>query len=295
VSIHPLASVSADSQIGQDVSIGPFVVVESDVVIGDGCQLASHVVIKQGTRLGPGNIVHEGAVLGGLPQHIQRPERPGLLVVGSGNTIREHVTLHRAMKAGAETVLGDQNYLMAGSHIAHDCRLGNHVIFANDAVLGGHVTVDDRAFLSAGVGIHQFCRVGRLAMVGGHARIVQDVPPYVTIDGGTSCVVGLNLVGLRRAGLKSSDVVQLKAAYRLIYRRTLKWTEMLEQLKSEFPTGAAAAFHEFLSRGTRGFAQERRLPPGATLKLRDAQDGEAAEASEPAAPSQAIRRKFKAG
>jgi UDP-N-acetylglucosamine acyltransferase len=290
VSIHPLALVSADSQIGQDVGIGPFVFVESDVVIGDGCQLASHVVVKSGTRLGPGNIIHEGSVLGGLPQHLQQPEHPGLLVIGAGNTIREHVTLHRAMKAESATIVGDNNYLMVGAHIAHDCRVGNRVIFANNAALGGHVQVEDRAFLSNGVGVHQFCRVGQLAMVGGHARVVQDVPPFVTIDGITGCVVGLNLVGLRRAGFKSSEVVQLKAAYRLIYRRTMKWTEMLEQLKAEFPAGPAAAFPEFLVQGKRGFVQERRMPAGATIKLRDNIDAEAAEALAEVATSQAARR-----
>jgi UDP-N-acetylglucosamine acyltransferase len=295
VSIHPLASVSADSQLGQDLSVGPFVVIEPDVVIGDGCQLASHVVIKSGTRLGPGNTVHEGSVLGGLPQHIQKPEHPGLLIVGAGNTIREHVTLHRAMKTGGETVLGDNNYLMAGVHVAHDCRVGNRVIFANNAVLGGHVQVADRAFLSGVVGVHQFCRIGQLAMVGGHARVVQDVPPYVTIDGITGCVVGLNLVGLRRAGLKSSEIVQLKAAYRMIYRRTLKWSEMVEQLKAEFPEGPAAAFHEFLGQGSRGFVQERRMPPGSTLKLRGDIDAEAAETLAQVTASQAAALRSKAG
>src|SRR4029077_17563167 len=158
----------------------------------------------------------------------------------------EHATLHRAMKEGTATIVGDGNFLMAGVHIAHDCHIGNNVIFANNALLAGHVTVDDRAFISGAVGIHQFCRIGRLAMVGAHAKVVQDVPPFVTIDGITGCVVGLNLVGLRRSGYSSDDIIQLKTAYRLIYRRGLKWSEVIEQLKAGFPAGPAAVYVEFL-------------------------------------------------
>jgi UDP-N-acetylglucosamine acyltransferase len=268
VNIHPLAIVSPEAQIGSNVRVGPFSVVEADVVIAEGCQLASHVVVKDGTRLGPNTIVHEAAILGGFPQHLNKPKQPGLLVIGANNTIREHATLHRAMKHDAATVLGDNNFLMAGVHIAHDCCIGSNVIFANNALLAGHVIVEDRAFVSGAVGVHQFCRIGRLAMVGAHAKVVQDVPPYVTIDGISGCVVGLNLVGLRRSGFSSDDIMQLKMAYRLIYRRGLKWTEVLEQLKADFPAGPAAIYSEFLSGGTRGFVQERRMPPGATIKLR---------------------------
>ncbi len=280
MSIHPLACVSSEAQLGRDVSIGPFAVIEADVVLGDGCEVASQAVIKSGTRLGPGNAIHEGAILGGLPQHIHKPEQPGLLIVGANNTFREHVTLHRAMHDGAATVIGDGNYLMAGAHVAHDCRMGNHIIFANDAVLAGHVTVGDRAFLSQAVGVHQHCRVGSLAMIGGHARIMQDVPPFVTVDGHSGCVVGLNLVGLRRAGIKSSEVAQLKAAYRVLYRRATPFAERLAELSESFASGPAADFCEFL-RGVakRGFTQERRPPPGATLKLLPAREESAADAA----------------
>jgi UDP-N-acetylglucosamine acyltransferase len=268
VNIHPLAIVSPEAQIGPNVTIGPFAVVEGDVVIGPGCQLLSHVVVKDGTRLGPNTIVHEAAILGGFPQHLNKPKQPGLLIVGANNTIREHATLHRGMKAEAATIVGDNNFLMAGVHIAHDCHVGNNVIFANNALLAGHVTVEDRAFVSGAVAIHQFCRIGWLAMVGAHAKVVQDVPPFVTIDGISGCVVGLNLVGLRRNGYTTDDITQLKSAYRLIYRRGLKWSEVLEQLKSDFTDGPAAVYADFLSGGTRGFAQERRMPPGATIKFR---------------------------
>ena len=200
MNIHPSAIVSPEAQIGQNVVIGPLAVIESDVVIGDRCQIAAHVVIKNGTRLGPDNEICEAAVLGGLPQHVHKPEHPGLLMLGCGNTIREQVTLHRAMKEGSATALGDHNFLMANAHVGHDCRLGNHIVMANAAVLAGHVSVDDRAFISAGVGVHQFCRVGRLAMIGGHAGISQRRSPVVMIDTYGPSVVGLNIVGLRRSG-----------------------------------------------------------------------------------------------
>jgi len=268
VNIHPSAIVSPEAQIGRDVAIGPFSVIESDVVIGDRCRIASHVVVKNGARLGPDNEICEGAVLAGLPQHVHKPEHPGLLVLGSGNTIREQVTLHRAMKEDSATVLGDHNFLMANAHVGHDCHLGNHIVMANAVLLAGHVSVDDRAFISAGVGVHQFCRVGRLAMIGGHAGISRDVPPYVLIEHSGSSVVGLNLVGLRRSGHTLEEINQLKAAYRMIYRRGLRWNDVLEQLQATFTSGPAALFNEFFRGGKRGFVQERRMPPGATIKIR---------------------------
>ncbi len=274
MNIHPQALVSSQARLGQGVTIGPFSIVEPDVTIGDHCELASRVVVRNGTTIGSHNQVFEGAVLGGLPQHTRMPEKLGTVEIGSHNTIRENCTIHRALHEGAVTRLGDSNLLMVGAHIAHDCTVGNHVVLANNALLGGFVNVHDRAFVSGAVAVHQFCRIGRMAMVGGCARVVQDIPPYLMIDGHSGMVVGLNLVGLRRNGYKADDIAQLKAAYRLIYRRGLRWNEVLEQLKLEFTAGPAADFHPFLSQGTRGFVQERRMPPTATLKLRRASDDE---------------------
>lgn len=274
MNIHPLAVVSSDAKLGRDVVVGPFCVIEPNVVLGDACRLASHVVVKSGVTMGARNQVFEGTVIGGLPQHTRMPDRLGSLKIGSDNTIREYCTIHRALHEGTSTVLGDNNLLMAGAHIAHDCRVGSHVIFANYALLGGHVAVDDKAFVSGAVGIHQFCRIGRLAMVGGHARVVQDVPPYVMVDGSSGLIVGLNLVGLRRSGYVAEEIADLKAAYRVIYRHGLKWTEVLAELRQNFSTGPAADFHAFLSQGTRGFVQERRVPPNVTLKLRQTDEAE---------------------
>jgi UDP-N-acetylglucosamine acyltransferase len=271
MNIHPLAIVNPAAQIGSQVTIAPFAVVESDVVIGEGCRIASHAVIKDGTTLGPENEVGEAAILGGHPQHLNKPAQLGRLVIGTGNVIREHTTLHRSMKPDGATVIGDHNLIMVGAHVAHDCRVGSHVVLVNDVLLAGHVTVEDRAVVSGSAGVHQFCRIGALAMIAGMARVVQDVPPYVLVDG-NGCVVGLNRVGLRRNGFSNEQVAELKRAYRMIYRRGMKWTEILEELKNEFTSGPAAAFHQFLSSGKRGFVQERRMPPGATIKLRTPAD-----------------------
>lgn len=270
--IHPSAVVSPEAELGRDVVIGPFCHVESDTVIGEGCRLAGHAVIKQGTALGRENVVHEGAVIGGVPQHVSPPQCIGRLAIGDGNTIREHVTIHRGLSEEKVTVIGNGNFIMIGAHVAHDCRVGNQAIICNDVLLAGHVEIGDRAFVSGTVGIHQFTRVGQYAMVGGQARVIKDIPPYVTVDGATTLVVGLNLIGLRRAGFDRADIRQLKDAYRVVYRAGLKWTEVLERLETDFSTGPAAAFHEFFSGGTRGFTQERRLPRRAALKLHQPED-----------------------
>lgn len=265
--IHPLAVVSPDAVLGHDVEVGPFSVIEAGTEVGDGCTLASHVVVKSGTRLGPGNQVFEGAVIGGPPQHVKAGGEHGWVEIGSHNVIRENVTIHRAFDPSKTTTIGSHNFLMCGVHIAHDCCLGNHIIMANNATLAGHVTVGDRAFLSGQVAVHQFCRIGRLAMVGGLARVTQDVPPFVMVDGATYAVVGLNVVGLKRNGFATEDIRHLKAAYRLIFRSGLRWVEMLAQLATEFPTGPAAEFHPFLMGGTRGIVHERRAPKAATVRL----------------------------
>jgi UDP-N-acetylglucosamine acyltransferase len=268
VSIHPLAAVSPYAILGNHVKIGPFTVVEPGVQIGDNTMLAARVVVRTGTTLGRNNVVCEGTVLGGMPQHLHIPEFPGSVVIGDGNVIRENVTVHRAMDAEKVTRIGNGCLLMVGSHVAHDCTVGNNVVLTNNSMLGGHVSVGDRAFLSGGAAVHQFCRVGRLAMVGGLARVTQDVPPFVMIDGGSAMVVGLNRVGLRRADFTSQQLTDLKAAYRIIYRSGLAWKEVLATLQTQFTSGPAAEFSTFFeSGGSRGYVQERRTPPGATVRI----------------------------
>jgi UDP-N-acetylglucosamine acyltransferase len=274
MSIHPLALVSPKAKIGSDVTIGPFCVVEPEVAIGDHCLLESHVTVKDGTTMGEGNHIFEGVVLGGLPQHAHAPQTSGGVQIGCGNTIRENVTIHRALQSGRFTVLGDHNLLMVNAHVAHDCRLGSNTIVTNNVMLAGHVVVEDRAYLSGAAAVHQYCRIGSLAMVGGQAHLTKDVPPFVTIDGLSSYVVGLNQIGLRRAGYSSETIRQLKVAYRVIYRSALPWTEILDQLKAQCTDGPAALFYQFLATTARGIVPERRLPPGATIKFRRGTESE---------------------
>jgi UDP-N-acetylglucosamine acyltransferase len=267
VSIHTTAIVHPRAELGNDVEIGPYCIVEEGVTIGPGTRLAGQVVVKAGTSLGAGNVVAEYAVLGGLPQHVAPPGPPGVLRIGNANVIREHVTLHRSLYAGEATVVGSNGMFMAGCHVAHDCILGDAVILANHVLLAGHVQVGDRVCFGGAAAVQQFCRIGRLAMIGGMARVTQDVPPFVLVDGGSTMVVGLNRVGLRRAGLSPLEVTELKAAYRVIYRQGLRWSESSEILASRFPDGAPLELANFLKTGSRGFLQERRTPPGAVLRV----------------------------
>ena len=273
--IHPLAVVDSNAVLGSDISIGPFAVIHRGVTIGDGCRLASHVVVKEGTSLGKDNEVSEGVVLGGKPQHLQAGQQLGRLLIGNGNTIRENATLHRGLTTGSDTIVGDNNLIMVNVHIAHDCQLGNHLILANNVMMAGHVTLGDHAYLSGGVAIHQFCRIGAYTMVGGQAHIKRDVPPYVTVDGNVSQIVGLNLIGLRRNHFSVTDIRQLKAAYRTIYRSGLKWSEVLTALKAQYFEGPAADFHAFLSQGKRGFLPERSTPRAATLRIAEVDESPA--------------------
>src|SRR5262245_35647420 len=217
--------------------------------------------------IGCNNEIGEGAVIGGVAQHVHVNDPGGTLTIGSHNRIRENVTIHRGWNNDACTIIGDHNMLMVGSHVAHDCRVGNHCILVNHVLLGGHAQVEDRAYLGGASAVHQFCRVGRLAMIGGVTKITQDATPFVMVEGSGAQVVGLNKVGLRRNGYTPEQILQLKAAYRVIYREGRRWSEVLAILKSDFNTGPAAAFHEFLKSGSRGFVQERRISSKATLKI----------------------------
>ena len=273
MSIDPFAMVHPTAQLGPSVEVGPFSIIEAGAVIGSGCKIAPRVTIKSGVTLGSENTVAEGAVIGGLPQHLQRIESPGPVVIGDRNVIRENVTIHKAMTEAGETRIGNDCLLMVATHVAHDCVIGDRVVLTNNVMLAGHVTIGERAYLGGGAAIHQFCRVGRVAMVGGMARVTQDIPPFVMIDGGSGAVVGLNRVGLRRAGLDLADMRQVKAAYQVIYRSGLSLEARLEELDAQFSSGPAADFAPFFREGERGFVRERRTPPGATIRvLQDAVD-----------------------
>jgi UDP-N-acetylglucosamine acyltransferase len=230
MSVHPTAIVLPEARLGRDVSIGPYAVVEEGAVVGDGCEIRAHAVVKRHTTLGAGNRVHEGAVLGGEPQDLSFRGHESGLVIGDRNVIREGVTVHRSTKEGGETVVGSDCFLMAYVHVAHDCRIGDRAILANNVMLAGHVELGERAFLGGGAGIHQFCRVGRLGMVGGNAKVVQDCLPFVITDGHPARARGLNVVGLRRAGVTATQMRTLAEAYRLLVRSGLHLEPALEKM-----------------------------------------------------------------
>lgn len=228
--VHATAIVGPKTSLGVGVVVGPYAVIEDDVVVGDRTELRAHAVVKRYTSLGTDNTVHEGAVLGGEPQDVAFVPAETRLVIGNGNRIREGVTIHRAGKPGASTLVGSGCFLMAYAHVAHDDRIGDGVVIANNVALAGHVEIGERAFLSGGVVVHQFSRIGRLAMIGGNSKIVQDCLPFVTTDGVPGRPRGLNVVGLRRAGIGAAGVRALKEAYRLLLRSSLPRATALERM-----------------------------------------------------------------
>jgi UDP-N-acetylglucosamine acyltransferase len=229
--IHPTAIVSENARLGPGVSIGPYAVVESNTEIGGATEIRAQAIVKRFTVMGCANTIYEGAILGGEPQDINYRECESYLRIGARNRIRESVTIHRGAQPGSATVIGSDCFIMAGAHIAHDCRFGDRVIIANNVALAGYVEIEDQAFLSGGVVVHQLCRIGRLAMVGGNSKIVQDCLPFVITDGVPGRARGLNLVGLRRAGFTSVQIQKLKQAYRILLRSHLALEDALTRLR----------------------------------------------------------------
>lgn len=251
MSQHTTAIVDDDARLGVGVVVGPYAVLEGGTVVGDGTEIRAHAIVKRHTTLGSGNVVHEGAVLGGEPQDLGFEPGPSRLVIGDRNRIREGVTIHRGSR-GSATVVGSGCFIMAYAHIAHDDLIGDEVILANNVALAGHVEIEERAFLSGGVVVHQFCRIGRLAMIGGNSKIVQDCLPYVITDGVPAAARGLNVVGLRRAGVTASQVRLLKEAYRILLRSSLPLETALGRLTAiEEPF--ADELVAFVRRSRRGF------------------------------------------
>ena len=230
MAVHPKAIVDPGAELGADVSIGPCAVVEDRTRIGDRCEIRAHATIKRFTTLGVENLVHEGAVLGGEPQDLAFTGAESGLVIGDRNRIREGVTIHRSTTPGIATVVGSDCFLMANAHVAHDNRIGDRVVMANNVALAGHVEIAESAFLGGYAGVHQYCRVGRLAMLGGQAKAVQDCLPFVITDGNPARARGLNVVGLRRAGVEAAQVRALKEAYRLLLRSGLPLGTALERM-----------------------------------------------------------------
>jgi UDP-N-acetylglucosamine acyltransferase len=254
--IAPTARVHPAAVIGAAVSIADFCVIESDVVIGGGSQIEPYVYVKRWTTLGARNQISAGTVLGTDPLDKNFTGERSYLKIGDDNVIREHYTISRGTQPESETVIGDGNYIMTSGHIAHNCRIGNRTVIASCALVAGHVEVEDQAFISGGVVIHQYSKIGRLAMIGGNTRVNSDVPPYFLYTDFNVKPRGLNLVGLKRAGLTEPEIKALKSAYRLLYRSGLKLEEALRRIESEVPTHHTLHLVKFIRGSERGIARE---------------------------------------
>lgn len=231
--IHPTSIIHPSAELADDVEIGPFSLIEEDVSIGKGTRIEANVIIKRYTKIGKWCMIHSGAIIGDLPQIKNYKQEESYVVIGDYNIIREYVTIHRGWKEGEATKVGNDNFIMANAHIAHNCEIGNQCILANFAALAGHVQVEDRAFISALVGVHQFVRIGALSMVSGLSKIVQDVPPYMIVAGQPATVAGINNVGLRRAELSLATRDRIKACYKLLYRSGLNTSQALERIEAQ--------------------------------------------------------------
>jgi len=253
--IHAKAHVDPRAKIGAGVRIGPFAVIDADVELGDGCVVGPHVYITGVTKAGANNRFHCGAVIGDAPQDLKYKDIPTRTVIGDNNVFREGVTVHRATKVGEETVIGNHNFLMANSHVAHNCVIGDHVIIANGALLAGHVEVQDRAFISGNCAVHQFCRVGTLAMMQGGTVISKDLPPF-TVAHQTNIVCGLNVVGLRRAGYTAGERAELKLLYKFIFRAGVNFRPAILQAKEQFTSAPCKIFLDFVSDAKRSICSD---------------------------------------
>lgn len=233
VRIHPTALVHPNAQIGDGVEIGAFCVIGPDVVIGDGTIIGPHVVIEPLSTIGRDCQISAGVILGGNPQDTKFKGERSYLIIGARNIIREYVTIHRATGEGNATTIGDDNMLMAYCHIGHNCTIGSGVTMANMVGISGHVVVEDKAVFGGMVGVHQFVRIGKLAMLGGYSKIVQDVPPFMIADGRPMKVYDLNVRGLRRHGVAQKVRSDLKQAYKLLYRSNLNISQAVEAIETE--------------------------------------------------------------
>src|SRR6202789_691971 len=251
-SVASTARVHPDARIGPQVKIGEFAIVEEDVVIGAHSRLEPYVFVKRWTTLGERNQISAGTVLGSDPLDKNFTGQRSYLRIGDGNIIREHYTISRGTQPESVTTIGHDNYIMTSGHIAHNCVIGNNCVIASCALVAGYVEVEDRAFISGGVVIHQFSKIGRLAMIGGNTRVNSDVPPFFLYTGFNVQAKGLNLVGLKRAGYKASDVSTLKKAYQLLYRSGLKLQDALAKIEAEIPTPETLHLVDFIRRSERG-------------------------------------------
>lgn len=254
MNIHPTAVVHPGAKLSEGVEVGAYSVIGEHVSVGKGTRIASHVLVEGWTTIGERNHIFPFSSIGTPPQDIGYKNEETYLLIGNDNVIRECATIHRATtKEDRSTVIGNGNFLMAYSHVAHDCKLGNNIIMANSVALGGHIVIGDCAILGGIVAVHQFVQIGSYAIIGGQSAVSQDIPPYVSAAGNRAKLYGLNLVGLKRRGFSDDIINTLKKVYKIIFRSGLTQEEAFRRVESEF-AGSREAMHlvEFMKRSKRG-------------------------------------------
>lgn len=256
--IAPTARVHANANVGAQTLVGEYCVIEEDVSIGAFCRLEPYVFVKRWTTMGDHNEISAATVLGTDPLDKSFKGERSYLRIGNGNKIREHYTISRGTQPESVTSIGDGNYIMTSGHVAHNCKIGSNTVIASCALLAGYVEVEDQAFISGGVGVQQFSRIGRLAMVAGNAGVNTDLPPFFLYSGFRVAPRGLNIVGLKRAGLTAEQITDLKMAYCLLYRSGLKLDEALARIEREVLTAGARHLVAFIRESKRGICRERR-------------------------------------
>jgi UDP-N-acetylglucosamine acyltransferase len=256
--IHPTAIIDSKAEISEGVEIGPYSVIEKNVLIGEGTKIGPHVVIREGTYIGKQCQISQFASIGEAPQSVGYKGEKTFLQIGDHNIIREFVTLHRGtIKGGGKTVIGNENFLMAYSHVAHDCQIGNQVVMANGATLAGHILIEDFAIIGGLSAIHQFCRVGTYAIIGGISGVLMDIPPYTKAQGDIARLFGLNTIGLKRANFSEKTLKALKKAYRIIFRSSLTLEKAMKRvLEDEISqTPEVQHFLQFIQCSKRGITR----------------------------------------
>lgn len=255
--IHPTASVHERASIARDAQIGPYCIIGEGAKIGHGVKLSNNVVIEGDTEIGQGCTIYPFAVIGLPPQDMKYAGEKTSVKIGSGNIIREYVSIHRG-SVGSEgvTLLGDNNYIMAYTHIAHDCKIGSNVVMANSVTMAGHVQVDDNAILGGVIAIHQFTRIGAFSMTGGFSGIGQDIPPYTIASGARAQLYGLNLVGLKRHGFSKETIADLSRAYKILFRSKHTLKEAIKKVQEDLPESPEIVrLLEFVKTSKRGICR----------------------------------------
>lgn len=230
--IHPTAIVSPEADLADGVVVGPYAVIEGKVTLGPECVVRPGAILIGPLRMGRANRIYSGAVLGEAPQHLKYENEPTWLEIGDHNIFREHVTIHRGTKQSWSTRIGSHNFFMANSHVAHDCRVGNNCIFANGAVIGGHCVIEDSVFLSGNCAVHQFVRVGRLSLLSGVSATTKDMPPFI-MQQRINAIVGVNVVGMRRAGIANASIDAVRQAFAMMFRSQGTLTPALAQAEKQ--------------------------------------------------------------